>query len=643
MTRQVAVTAPPITVPRIPISLIRHQWLSSFRSVVRPQNVAGTVILSILLVILALNLLSLGLLLERLLAERGQEIDAVAVVNGFLGYYFVLDLLLRLWFQRVPGQIVRPYLFLPVRRSTLVRLLLTKSFLTLFNILPLLLFVPIALRVVAPRYGIQPAAAWTLFLLLLLLCNGMATLYVKKRELTTPWMGALVLAVVMVIAALDYLQLLPLRLGSAYLFGQVLAEPWLVVIPLLLLVVLYRATSGLLTGHLTVESLQDPGAASGGRFSFRRVEELGPAGRLIALELKMLLRNRRPRSVIIFGASMIPFLMAFEAYWLASVPDRSDIYPAPDSLVLQQARAGESDPASAPQLKRVRFVLQPRTVPEDTWVYVTGNLPRLGMWNPAAIPLLPQRDGSWRRTVMVPADTLIEFRFTLGSWDAQRLPADGSRPANSTLHVERDTTVTMSAERWRSPEIFVLVHVNMIYIGILLSGMFLLSYGQLLIGWEGGYLEGLLARKVSLPRYLGSKYAILVGSIVCSFVLTLPLGLLKPWFIPINGALALYNMGVNTIILLMVAQFSKKPVDLNASLFSMQGKGSVQVLVLAPVMLGPLLVYGCCALLGVAAWTFWFLGGLGVLGLALYPLLMRHIVRLLIHRKHMIVAAYRLA
>ena len=64
--------------------------------------------------------------------------------------------------------------------------------------------------------------------------------------------------------------------------------------------------------------------------------------------------------------------------------------------------------------------------------------------------------------------------------------ADGSRPAKSRLFVDRDTMITLAADQWRSPEIFVLINVNMIYIGLLLSGMFLLSYGQLLLGWEGG-------------------------------------------------------------------------------------------------------------------------------------------------------------
>ena len=628
---------------QLALRLLYHQWIASFRSVVRPQNLAGTVILAILVTVLGVNLLSLGLFLDEFLGSLDPGIDPVNVVNGVLLYYFLVDLLLRLWFQRIPGQSVRPYLALPVPRVLLVRVVLAKSLVSLFNALPLLLFVPIALRVVFPLRGAVAAAAWIAVVLGLMLCSGMAILYVKKQELVHPWWGAGVLAALALVAGLEYAGVFSLRTYSAMLFGFVIEHPWVCALPGVLFLGLWRATHRLLRGRLTLEDLPDTGAIRSGRFAFRAVERLGPTGRLAALELKMLIRNRRPRAMVVFAGAMIPFLLAFEAYWLEAMPDRSEIYPVPDSAALQRAAAGDVGGPAGEELRRVTFVVHPRSVPEGTWVHLTGNLPALGAWEPGAVPMLPQPDGTWRRTVALPRDTLIEFRFTLGSWDVQRLEADGSRPVRPTLRVAQDTTVTYAAERWRSPAVFVLVAVNMIYIGILLSGMFLLSYGQLLLGWEGSYFEGLLARAVSLPHYIRAKYMILGASVAISFLLTLPLGIVKPWFVPANGAVALYNAGVNSFILLMMAQFSRRPVDLNASVFSMQGKGSVQILLLAPVLLIPLLIYAGCALAGVEDWTFWILAGMGLAGLAAHRWLLALVVRRIRRNKHVIVAAYRLA
>jgi len=627
---------------RLPLILLQHQWRSAVRSVFRPQQLAGTIILSVMVVVLALNLLSLGLFLERILARLDPSVDPVAMVNGVLVYYVVLDLLLRLWFQKIPGQIVRPYLALPVRRTTLVHYLLTKSLLSLFNVLPLLLFVPVALRVIGPARGPTASAGWLVFLILLLLTNSTATLYVRKRELVNPWWSVGVLGVASAVGLLDAAGLFSLRELSGGLFEIVLRQPVWCLVPLAAFGTLYWKSFTLLRHHLTLEDLPMAGSSvPGGRRTFRGIENLGSTGRMIALELKMLLRNKRPRAVVIFAAAMIPVLIGFEAYWLTTMPERNEIYPVPDSLAL--ARHSERSHDALGTMRKVTFVVRASNMPEGTWVHLTGNLAALGQWNPAAVPLIPQGEGIWRQTLVVPDDTLLEWRITLGSWDAQRLLADGSRPHNMVLHVSRDTTVTAIAERWRFPEVFVLVDVNLIYIGILLSGMFLITYGQLLLGWDGSYLEGIVARPVDFSHYIAAKYAILTAGVLGSFCLTLPLGLLKPWFIPASASLALYNAGVNAFVLLSMARFSRRPVDLNASLFSMQAKGTIQLLLIAPVLLGPLVVYVGCAVAGESAWTFWILGGLGVMGLAFYRLLLRRIAGMILRGKHRIIAAYRLA
>ena len=226
-----------------------------------------------------------------------------------------------------------------------------------------------------------------------LLLNGMATLYVKKRELVSPWTGALVLALLGMVALLDYIDLFSIRETSASLFGVVVKEPWCVVIPFLAFGASYWANYRLLLKHLTIESVPETGVITRGRASFRRLEQLGTTGRLVALELKMLLRNKRPRAMVIFSVSMIPLLMAFEAYWLSNMPDRGEIYPVPDSLTLRQAALDGTTSPTGLNTRRVTFSLLSEAVPEGTWVYVAGDTPALGLWNPGAVPLLEA--GGW--------------------------------------------------------------------------------------------------------------------------------------------------------------------------------------------------------------------------------------------------------
>jgi enterochelin esterase-like enzyme len=81
-------------------------------------------------------------------------------------------------------------------------------------------------------------------------------------------------------------------------------------------------------------------------------------------------------------------------------------------------------------------------VPEGTGtLYVTGNLPTLGPWNPIGKAMTGE--GRERRAaVSVPPGTTFEYKFTLGSWDREALAPSGAVPANHQLLVDGDVEVS---------------------------------------------------------------------------------------------------------------------------------------------------------------------------------------------------------
>ncbi len=91
-------------------------------------------------------------------------------------------------------------------------------------------------------------------------------------------------------------------------------------------------------------------------------------------------------------------------------------------------------------------------VPEGTGtVYLTGSLPELGPWNPAARALTGRGP---ERSIELSADsgTVLEYKFTLGSWDTEALTAAGQAPPNYRLVLTHDTTVSHELPRFKTPE-----------------------------------------------------------------------------------------------------------------------------------------------------------------------------------------------
>ncbi len=81
-------------------------------------------------------------------------------------------------------------------------------------------------------------------------------------------------------------------------------------------------------------------------------------------------------------------------------------------------------------------------VPEGTGpVYLAGSAPSLGPWKPDGMALTGT---GAERSAQISGDsgTILEYKFTLGSWDREAVASNGVAPGNYRLVLERDTVVT---------------------------------------------------------------------------------------------------------------------------------------------------------------------------------------------------------
>lgn len=91
-------------------------------------------------------------------------------------------------------------------------------------------------------------------------------------------------------------------------------------------------------------------------------------------------------------------------------------------------------------------------VPEGTGtVYVAGNLPELGPWNPSVYAMGgmgPQRTA----TLQVPDGTEVRFKLTAGSWAREAVDMNCTPPSDTVVTVSGDTTVEVEVMKFRSPD-----------------------------------------------------------------------------------------------------------------------------------------------------------------------------------------------
>lgn len=95
-------------------------------------------------------------------------------------------------------------------------------------------------------------------------------------------------------------------------------------------------------------------------------------------------------------------------------------------------------------------------VPEDTpTVYLVGNLPELGPWDPGAHAM--EGEGTTRRAVLnAPPDYALQYKFTLGSWEREALGPSGAIMPNFTLAVKDGASASHDIQGFGAdPEVYI--------------------------------------------------------------------------------------------------------------------------------------------------------------------------------------------
>ena len=88
------------------------------------------------------------------------------------------------------------------------------------------------------------------------------------------------------------------------------------------------------------------------------------------------------------------------------------------------------------------------SLPETEKVFIAGNKPELGNWNPDKVSLDKINDSTWSKIFIFKIGETIEFKFTKGSWEAEAQDEHGKISGNKTLNVQNDSVLVFMIEGW---------------------------------------------------------------------------------------------------------------------------------------------------------------------------------------------------
>ncbi|WP_293309163.1 DUF5687 family protein [Pedobacter sp. UBA5917] len=291
-------------------TFLSHQRKSFWRSRNRGSSIAGQIVLGFFMLYFFVLAIGAGLSMAHLLNYFFPGQDVIKSFNGIILYYFAFDFIMRLQFQELPTLSIIPYLHLRISRSKIIKFLNVKALFSAFNIWPFFIFLPFCFIKIAPAFGAITTLMYIVSIFSIMVFNNYLVLYIKRKSITNTLYTFIGMLVIAAFAALEYYKVISIMAGSDFVFRAIVAQPVYAFAFTLAAIAIFYINSGFLRKNLYVEELSKKQEKKGST-DYAFLNRFGKVGELAALELKLILRHKRPRSAVIMGFFFLFYGFAF--------------------------------------------------------------------------------------------------------------------------------------------------------------------------------------------------------------------------------------------------------------------------------------------------------------------------------------------
>lgn len=480
------------------------EWKSFIRSSNFGKGLAIKILMGFFAVYFLLVFLSLGVFIYPTLKKAFPDNDPFVMVNTLLFFWFLGDLMLRFFLQKLPVMSVKPLLTLPIKRSRVVNYVLGKSALSFFNFLPLFAIVPFSVVLITKDYEVTKVITWLVAMVILTLISNFLNFIIESFSAETEFSFLPIILFAGTLFGLNHFNIVNFSqlLSSAML--AITNNPLYLLVLLIILIGLYLFNHKVLIKKLYLDNSLKTKIKEVSTSDLGWTKRFGEVAPFMQLDLKLIWRNKRPRSAVFILVIGLLYGLFF--------------YPQP---------------------------------------------------------------------------------------------------------MYRDIPIMYG------------------FIGVFVTGIFLINFGQFIPAWDSGYYKMLMSQNIKYEQYLKSKYTLMMLSVIIMFVLSIPYVYFGWKILVAHFAAAIYNIGVNTYVIMLGGSFNRKKIDLNQrAAFNYQGTGAVQWLIGIPLLLVPLAIFGALTYYvnfysGVSALIL-----LGIIGIVFHQKLMQLITKKYLNSKYEMIKAF---
>jgi hypothetical protein len=276
---------------------LKLEWKQFVRSASFGKSIALKILMGFFALYFIVSFLAIGVGGYFILRKEFPDSDPLQLVNSYLLFAILGDLIFRYLMQKLPIMNIKPLLILPINKSKLVHYVLGKSSFSFFNILGLFFYIPFAIVLIKEGYHTAGVLGWLLTMILIIQSVNFLNFLINKNNKALIVIGAILLSLI----GLQKFGIADVVSSGGSVFDFIYQNPIYSLAGIIVLVVLYQLNYKQLRNQVYLDEAVVTKVEEASTSDMSWANKFGDVAPFIKNDIRLIWRNKRTKTVFLMS------------------------------------------------------------------------------------------------------------------------------------------------------------------------------------------------------------------------------------------------------------------------------------------------------------------------------------------------------
>ncbi len=286
---------------------LKLEWKQFIRSASFGKSLGLKILMGFFALYFILSFLTIGIGGYFILKKIFPESDPLQIVNSYLLFAILGDLIFRYLMQKLPIMNIKPMLTLQIKKSTLVHYVLGKSSFSFFNILGLFFYIPFALVLIKEGYNVAGVLGWLLTMILIIQSANFLNFIINKNNIAFAILSLILISLI----GLQKFDIVDVVGSGGSIFDIIYTNPIYSLFGVVVLILLYQLNYKQLHGQVYLDAAVSVKVEEVNTSDLTWANKLGDVAPFIKNDIRLIWRNKRTKTVFLMSFLFLFYGLVF--------------------------------------------------------------------------------------------------------------------------------------------------------------------------------------------------------------------------------------------------------------------------------------------------------------------------------------------